>query len=214
MMINKRIGIDVDGVLSDWCLAFSMLIRKYYGIANGYPIVSTYDERITDWHWTEWYPGLTHEMNEHLWNNIIGKEEYDFWANIPILEEAKSVDCVRLTEKNHVYFITNRPDNKYDELTGMHPRYFFSIQEDTKGWLQDYLGIDASVIVTDDKGSVVKALKLDYFIDDKYKNCKEVYNHSPETSIYMPKRAYNKGNDNKGIHVIDSILEFPPFKQT
>ena len=207
-MINKKIGIDLDGVLADFSNGFSNLIRKYYGIAEN-PIVKSGSEMITHWDWYHWYPNFTKDKSSFLWN-LIGREESNFWYNLPTTDEAKDLNLQDLSRKNYLFFITNRPENKV--VSGDD---FISVQSESSNWIYRHIRLYSSpnVIVAADKGPIIKALDLDYYIDDKYENCKDAYNYSPKTKVYMPKMGHNQREDLEGITVIDSILDFPPFKE-
>ncbi len=160
-----KIGIDVDGVLSDTLVAIH---RKFKG-----------------WDTTKgWYGGFTKEEFDAVWDDA--KNTENFWLNIPvvpILANGKHVNMMNLNAEHDLYFITDR----FDTVGS-------SAVRQTLDWLMFHLlagQSPAGVIVAKHKGPVAAAIGLDVFIDDKPQNCLDVREAVPSCRVYLCDLPHN-----------------------
>lgn len=138
------------------------------------------------WQWDR-AMGITPEEEKYTWERDILNSS-NFWKNLDPYPNTKPAIrwLNRLTYSgNEVYFITNRPGTK--------------AKLQTEKWLYN-LGMNyPTVIVTGDKLPFLKALKADFFIDDKPDTILEVAEANlPDLRLYVRTWAYNKD------------VEFPP----
>lgn len=157
-----KVGIDVDGVLSDTIVAIH---RKFPG-----------------WDTSKgWYGGFTKEQFDAVWADA--KNEPNFWLNIPVVQTASPKIMIDLNDKHDLYFITDR----FDTVGGSAIRH-------TMRWLQFMLlagNTPAGVLVAGEKGPVASVLQLDYFIDDKPKNCLDVQYCVPGCKVFLCDLPHN-----------------------
>lgn len=175
-----KIGVDIDGVLADFTKSFNALVRAEFGIELPYPAPT--------WQWHR-EGGVTKQQDNQLWNII---KTTHFWATLVPMPGA--IDAIaRLDQLSHdghdVYFITSRPG----KLAKFH----------TEWWLKAYGMNFPTVLVTSDKGPVVKGLGLDIFIDDKPENNLEVLEavgRSPKVHVFLVDAPYNQWADNPSVY--------------
>lgn len=157
-----KIGIDVDGVLSDTLIAIH---RKFPG-----------------WDTTKgWYGGFTKEQFDEVWANA--KYTRNFWINIPVVQGFNHSLMLNLNRAHDVYFITDR----FDTLGGSaaHQTMKWTRFQLLAG------GAPAGVIVTKDKGPAAAVLNLDFFIDDKPDNCLAVQRSAPNCRVFLCDLPHN-----------------------
>jgi 5'(3')-deoxyribonucleotidase len=156
-----RIGIDVDGVLSDTLVSIH---RKFPG-----------------WDTSKgWYGGFTKEQFDAVWEDA--KNQKGFWLKIPAVKGLNYTNFSKLNALHDLYFITDR----FDTVGGSAVKQTLTWIMVTLG-----LGAPAGVVVAKNKGPVACVLKLDYFIDDKPENCYAVYKAVPECKVYLCTLPHN-----------------------
>lgn len=178
-----KLAIDVDGVLANFCDSYAARLTFRTGI----PFPPMSPEWPTVWQWDH-AMGITPAEEQYTWEQDILRTS-NFWRNLkPYADTKPAVRWLnRLTHSgNEVYFITNRP-GKQAKLQ-------------TEKWLYN-LGMNyPTVIVTSDKLPFLKALKVNFFIDDKPDTLSEVGLAAPPDldRLYARTWAYNRD------------VEFPP----
>ena len=156
-----RIGIDVDGVLSDTLVAIH---RKFPG-----------------WDTSKgWYGGFTKEQFDTVWDDA--KNTENFWLNIPTVEGISLYSMRELGDRHDLYFITDR----FDTVGGSAVRQTLKWLMDKLLWAPP-----AGVIVAKNKGPVASALGLHMFIDDKPQNCLDVRYCVPNCQVYLCDLPHN-----------------------
>jgi hypothetical protein len=172
-----RIGFDLDGVLVNFVAGYQRLIVEVTGEDKFQP--GDIDEPPV-WYWPE-LRGYTKEQIGRVWGEI--KESSRFWADLDPIEE--NVSTLRLVlpdllRRHDIYYVTNR--------MGVDAKW------QTEMWLQFHVGAALpTVLLTEQKGAIASALRLDVYIDDKLANADDVADKSPSTRNYLLDRAYNRG---------------------
>lgn len=172
--------VDVDGVLAEFTLAFTREAVKLGLAKTAWPT----PEQLT---WD-------HDFNvDKVWA-VVDSTPW-WWAR---LGRACSIDELALLNKltyNHrVVFCTNRKAG------------IPHVQRQTFEWLNKYGITYPNVVVSDDKGGVAKALKIDFSIDDRVKNVNEIAAVGCES--YVLDYPYNRnGCVGKRVGSVTEFLE-------
>ncbi len=162
----KKIGVDIDGVLANFTQAAREVCKKWF---DGRP-----NDNLVQTGWGFDSLGITPEEEKWMWK-VIDKTP-DWWLDLRCLPNTCRLG--QLDDTHRVVFITNRKDGH----VGM------PIEWQSAHWLKTKFKIEfPTVLISDDKGPLVKALKLDYYIDDRDKNVREVLQAAPECKTYMCK---------------------------
>jgi uncharacterized HAD superfamily protein len=163
-----KIGFDLDGVLCDFCSAYSRLLNSKFD--TQIPV----SDDPADYHWARDY--VTRKQEHEAWAFI---DESPFW--LTHIEPATGVDWLELGHLHidaEVYFITARHTTKAKQLSAQ--------------WLRRQGLGNPAVLCTKQKGLVAEALGLNIFIDDDPAMCRDVKFRSPFTRVYLRARAYNQ----------------------
>lgn len=159
MAIIKRlkIGVDVDGVLANFTDAAKELIRELFNKDV---------KGVTQTTWSFSSLGLSDTDEDKIWRHIDSSVK-DFWYNF--LYPMPDTNLLKpLCDAHEVIFITNRK-HPLPEAQSM------PVNEQTAYWLRNWFHIpNPTVLLSNKKGPLAKALGLDYFIDDRDKNLQEV----------------------------------------
>jgi 5'(3')-deoxyribonucleotidase len=165
-----RIGVDVDGVLAEFIRQARLDFQK---MLDGRPADSVIQ---TGWGFDS--IGISREEERAFWKHV--DETPNWWMQLGRRPGTNTLK--RLCDKYRVIFITNRKDG-----TGL------PVDIQTATWLSDNFGIAyPTVLLSDDKGPLTRALKLDWFIDDRPKNVEEVRVSSPLTRTVLYRTTYNE----------------------
>lgn len=168
-----RIGFDVDGVLSQFNDPFIALIKERTGIqlppeSDSYPDTWNYDLA----------GGVSTEQHRELWNEVA--KSYNFFLRLkPYPEAVGLMQKLSAIETLHdLYFITSRPGG--------------SAKFQSEAWLLKFFTLP-TVLISSNKGPVVRGLNLDLFVDDKPENCNEVAEATEgKCLVLMPERPWNR----------------------
>lgn len=192
-----------DGVLADFNLAYGRLFIKTTG-RNLFPadweIQLKAEQFPTTWNWEkDW--GYTAEESSKVWR-IITKDD-QFWGSLDALPMAKDA----IYKLNHmakagddIYFLTNRMG------------YKAKIQ--TEAWLYG-LGMDyPAVLLCADKFPVLKALNINFFIDDKTDTLLDVAEKLPQIDqtqapfyLFCRDAAYNRVPYPEAVKTVKTVME-------
>lgn len=144
-----------------------------------------------DWNQSNW--GLTKEQHNQAWEVI--RNTVSFYEHLDVLP---GVDRIEAISKVHrLVFVTTRPPTEGNP-----------IEIQSAKWLSK-LGVQyPTVVVADNKGPVVGALALDYFIDDKPENLLDIHEHSFGTKLYIKTQPYNVGFKHLSIERVDTFNSF------
>lgn len=173
-----HVGVDVDQVLSDFCVGFIGRANRVLGL-----------HIPSDHVWAHWdisvSLGISKEDEKRVWEDILAGD--DFNKDLPQCKFSQGLTSYLsgLVDERmiRVTFITARTE---------HAPGFDTVQQQTCQWLERHGFRHPTVIVSFDKGVIAKALKLTDFIDDKFANCLEVREACPGARIYMPVWSFNK----------------------
>jgi len=129
------------------------------------------------WNWPEHY-GYSHATVSEVWKRIRRSET--FWLHLSLLPMGTWLRANQhLLIGHEVYFVTARP--------GQH------VKTQTECWMETRMHMPyATVLISEEKGLIAKALKLEVYVDDKPENLAGVAIESPETRCYMPVWDYNR----------------------
>ena len=166
-----RIGIDLDDVLVDFISEFTNIASALYGIDRNLKPV--------DWDWSNY--GLSKEQNAEIWEEI--KIAYNFWEYLRPAEGANpnSIQALKALPNVDLVFITARATTLGD-----------TVQYQSALWLDRKMGMQyPTVIVDNNKGPIAAALKLDYFVDDRPKNCLEIMQAVPGCKVFLKDSSHN-----------------------
>lgn len=187
-----RIGFDIDGVLSNFDTAYEALFVEVTGRNDFAPYAI--QEGPLSWNWPTDFYGYTVEDTKEVWRRI--KASNSFWFERPPMPE---FDAFRkwfkdpVNRQHEIYFITARP--------GVNTKL------QTENWFALHLDIVPTVLISDQKGMVCKALDINYYVDDKAENILDVGLKSPGTAAYLIDKAYNR-HMNPGGTRIANLEEF------
>lgn len=174
MLKPLRFGIDCDGVLAVFDQAYAKVLIEVTG-KDRFPC-HPYEPPC--WDWCEPL-GYSKDDENKAWDFI--KQSPRFWRDLPAYEDTEAV-IMRLNflmlAGHEVYFITNRLGNK--------PKLQTELFLTQRGMALP------TVLVTSDKGPVIKGLKIDAFIDDKPSNCVDAAAARAETQVFLLDRPWNQ----------------------
>lgn len=181
-----RIGFDLDGVLVGFERGFAPLFP--------FPMPVDSPEFPPVWHYPQHYGATEGQVNE-AWEQIRADER--FWVTLPPLRpttyrEVRSLNELR--RRGHdIYFITNRVGKR--------------CKEQSEQWLINHGFFNPTVIVTSRKGSIVRDIGLDGYIDDKPSNCEDVRKTAPKCRTYVMDRPYNQEFTHPVVRRVASVEE-------
>lgn len=189
MTRGLKIGIDLDDCLVDFISEFVRVCNTMFGR----PEIGA---RPSDWEWSNF--GLSAAQLDDAWDKI--KSTHSFWCDLPIEPGFDVVDFRNFERENEIFFITAR-------VQTLGPL----VSKQSAIWLRSKLGISyPTVIVSSTKGPLAQALALDYFIDDRPKNCLEVKGAAPKCRVYLKNSSHNQDFDGRlyGISRVADLREF------
>ena len=185
-----RIGFDIDGVLANFPPAYEKLFVDITGDNNFPPLTS---EGPGSWNWPTDLHGYTAEHTKEAWRRI--KKSPDFWVSLDAIlpDFIHFMNWLGEHEDDHeLYFVTARPGTE--------------TKWQTEQWFINRIGVAPTVLISEEKGMIAKALNLDLYVDDKAENIKDVEEKSPNTKAYLIDRGYNRHISTK--HRIANLEEF------
>ena len=173
-----RIGFDMDGVLADFLSAFREVEAQLFGSDADLPAEQPEEEEERQ------ERGLfeTRQRRAVVWREIQRTE--DFWTTLKPLG-AGSVHRLydlSLAHRWEVFFITQRPPTAGD-----------TVQRQSQRWLAEQgFELPSVLVLGGSRGAAIRALRLDYHVDDSAQNCLDVIADSTAKTILVstnPKEA-------------------------
>ena len=198
MKNNKviKIGIDLDGVITDFIQAFAKILNELYAL----PLNIDYNN-ITEYDIKKWAePNLTPPQLDAAWNKA--KTSYNWWRHkLNPMKDDSVLDCLKLINFLDnlgvvTYFVTSRPET-----------YGGTVVAQASGWLKAHGVRDPQVINTEDKGLVCKALGISFFIDDKVSNLDDITRFGGSCKVFLKTVGHNK-KSTVSYPRVDSLGEF------
>lgn len=179
MATRLKIGLDVDGVLANF-------IYKYKWAAEELGLA--YQDGI-------WDLGLNAEEVDLCWKLI--KSTPDFWQTVPPYEDLEFL--AEKDSQHELCFITARV-----------PTEGSPVNWQTAWWLEDHLGITLPTVLVvanwRDKPALIKALKLDAFLDDKMESVENmVYSHG--LNALLLDQPWNASADVNRVYSVSEFFE-------
>lgn len=194
-----KIGIDVDGILSDFITSFVKVLNKLF------PQLSLpADFQPTDWGWHNISPPLDDKMMGRAWDSV--RNTPNFWE-----ECSPTSDIVSMASFFHehadydheIYFITARI-----ETAGRSARH------QTENWLKEHLGnpkqtVNVLVVHSGmDKVDVQHALNIHASIDDHTPTVVNAKSGLRNHKAYLLDKPWNQDGRNYGLRIVKSLHEF------
>ena len=188
-----RIGIDIDGVLTD--------LEKYiYDYGAKYCIENNLMYKITPGYYEERKVlGISAENEEKFWNNYLKKYVTEYKARANASEVIKKLK----EEGNEIYLVTAR--NEWG-LTG---EDYGKMKQFVTKWLEDNdIIYDRIVYTNEDKQKYTEGSKLSYcignyidiMIEDSPKNVKELAKKMPVLCYHSSYNANIAGRNIKRVY--------------
>lgn len=186
----KIVGCDLDDVLADFMAKFIDMASERFGIPEDKVL------RPIDWAWSNM--GWSKEQESALWQQL--HDTKNFWMSLDVLPGVTPALVQELSWKTKMYFPTARAQSIGADV---------SIQ--SAAWLNQKFHVNfPTVVVSNEKGPLAAALKYDYFIDDRDKNCLEVKKARPECRVFIAQATHNQSFDN-AAHGIERVSGFNEF---
>jgi 5'(3')-deoxyribonucleotidase len=186
------VGCDLDDVLADFIERFMQIAADKYGVDSNL--------RPTSWEWDDL--NMSKEMVDGVWGII--SQTTDFWKTLKIVPGVSPYLVRDISQRTKLYFPTARAVVPGDD-----------IGDQSAYWLRKNFEIKfPTVFVSNEKGPLASALKYDYFIDDRPKNCYEVKKARPECKVFMCDSTHNQSelftatNKELGIERISGFNDF------
>lgn len=175
-----KIGIDIDGVLTNYTEFIMDYATKYfYENKIDYKICPTkYDEEET---FNLPYEGCI----ENFWNEYLG----EYAQNYPARKFAAEV-ITKLKQENEIYIITARNEE------GLPKELYGKMQTMVKKWLKDNNIEYDKIIFSGSKLEICKQENINIMIEDKPSTIIEMAKHIPVLCFDAP---YNKDVAGKNI---------------
>jgi hypothetical protein len=161
----------MDGVLADFGLAFRAVEAELFGPATTLPVEQPEEEEERQ------EKGLVQSRarRDAVWKEIQNRP--DFWVSLEPVEPAAvaRLHHMTLAHRWEVFFITQRPATAGE-----------TVQRQTQRWLAAQ-GFDfpSVVALTGARGAAIRALRIDYHVDDNAQNCLDVIADSTAKTILV-----------------------------
>ena len=178
----KVVGCDLDDVLADFIGNFIRTANSRYGVPEDVSL------RPDSWSWDNM--GWSKDQLAEMWQLI--HDTPDFWSIIPALPNVDRTLVTRLSEKTELYFPTARAQCLGDSVATQSARFL----------LNNFSIPFPRVIVSNEKGPLAAALKYDYFIDDRDKNCVDVKLARPECEVFLVNSSHNHAFNERTLGIV------------
>lgn len=176
-----RIGIDIDGVLTNYeKFQLENLSKYYWNIHRKKVIVSNsyYSSKIYN---------VTRDEDDKVWNKAI----WEYMEEPPRVYASEIIKKLK-EDGNEIYIITARSsDVSYiDNMTQQ------KMQDIVIKWLEKYdICYDEIIFSSENKTDVIKDKKIDIMIEDKPKNIDEISMIIPVICFHSSYNECCKGNN-------------------
>lgn len=175
-----KIGIDIDGVLTNYYEAVVDNATKYF-----YENKIDYEINQTKYYEDEMF-NVSDENIEKFWNQYLA----EYAQNFPVRKFAAEV-ISKLKKENEIYIITARNEE------GLPKELYGTMQDMVKKWLKDNsIEYDKLIFSTGSKLDICKQENVNIMIEDKASTIQEVAKCIPVLCFDTP---YNKEAEGKNI---------------
>ena len=161
----------MDGVLADFLAAFEDVERRLFGPeAHVQPEDPEQEEERQERGLLE-----TRERHRAIWREIESTE--NFWTTLRPLgtDAVPRLHRLALMHRWEVFFITQRPATAGD-----------TVQRQTQRWLAEHgYDLPSVLVVGSSRSALVRALRLDYHVDDSMQHCLDVVADSTAKTILV-----------------------------
>jgi hypothetical protein len=191
---SLRIGVDMDGVLADFASAFREVEARLFGPVPGATVEQPEEEEQRQ------ERGIleTRERLRGIWREIQGTE--DFWRTLKPLEPraVARLQELSINYRWEVFFITQRPPTAGD-----------TVQRQTQRWLVEHgFELPSVLALTGSRGAAVRALRLDYHLDDSLENCLDALADSTAKIIHVSPDSKEVASSRKlGIACVSGVAQ-------
>ena len=172
-----RLGIDLDGCLADFNTAYTKLLINIKG-EDFFPPDRNSDNFPKIWHYEREY-GYT-DVEAVAWDQITKSDT--FWFDLPEMPRANEaiqiLNAINLSG-HAVYFITHRSGN--------------DVKMQSEDWLVQRGMLNPTVLIAGDKIPIIKALGLDFYIDDKPEMIVDIDTYCIPKHLFIKDAPYNRG---------------------
>lgn len=131
-----------------------------------------------------------------VWSYI--KQSPSFWYELPLLATEEEMAAINdLQDQADVYFVTAKPG--------------FNAHQQTCRWLEKHGIYRPTVILSQHKAEIAKALEAHYSIEDKAGNAIMIAYHAPKCRSYLLDNEYNRFDHNvigKRVVRVGTVGEF------
>lgn len=152
------------------------------------------------WEWPRHF-GYTQEEEDACWQEVW--DGRTFWQHLEIFPgEERTIhqlNALHVHDGHEIHFITNRRGK--------------AVQYQSAWFLVNAGFRHPSVIIARDKYPIVKALKLDAYIDDRIETCNDLARIKEEgfldgdPRLYLRHTLYNRENRHPGLIVVNGVWE-------
>lgn len=173
-----RIGIDIDGVLTD--------VMRYacdYGSKYFFDKYGKLDINIDSWSLKDMF-NVSDEEDKECWLKIVDNYAINESAR-PFAAEI--IDKIK-NENNEIYIITARSSSKWDDVNGEMNNILIS-------WLNNNNIKYDKLIVSKEKLEICKNYKIDIMIEDKTENINSISTKIPVICFNANHNKNLKGNN-------------------
>lgn len=187
-----NIGIDIDDTISETFETLLPYSQKYTVEDLKRKSKIQMDNNSSNHFYIVYMNGWSEQEAVNFWDKYYG----EILRNLNIKAFARDV-IKKLKEEGHkIYLITARWDMPND-----------NIEEITKKWLSDKdVEYDELIINASDKLQIAKEKKIDIFIDDSFKNCKDIANNT-DAKVYIMNSSVNGKLEDEKIRRVFSWPE-------
>ena len=185
-----KYAFDLDDTLSDTATVINEYAVKFdKEFLNGDGKMKEIDNSVDYYYFAEalnWNKDNIRDFFKQYYIEIIKKVKIK-----PLV--AETIDKLK-KGNNKIYIITARRKREENEIENI-----------TKKWLdKNKIYYDELYINAKEKFSLVNELSIDYFIDDSYKNCKEILEKT-KAQVFMIETKFNKQIKDNKIKIIKNI---------
>ncbi len=190
-----KYGFDLDGCLAQFNVPFYELLVARHGKRG--PADYAPDQPPC-WEWPR-FLGYSEAEEKACWNEVW--EGRTFWQQMDVIpgEERtiQQLNAINVHDGHEIHFITNRRGE--------------AVQYQSAWFLSKHGFRQPSVIIASDKFPVIRALRLDAYIDDKLETANDLAVENAKGTIhtraYLRSTRHNAEKRHPRLRVVNSVWE-------